>query len=93
VLRTRPRVIEGDIIIVPLVADMDGVDAELFTLGDTGKAIRDKLDGDAFRMKSQTISLVSHVWRCAVRPWSWSGSGNGVTATGVWSASTRMLPA
>jgi len=50
VLRTRPRVIEGDIIIVPLVADMDGVDAELFTLGDTGKAIRDKLDGDAFRM-------------------------------------------
>ena len=37
-LRTRPRVIEGDIIIVPLVADMDGVDAELFTLGDTGKA-------------------------------------------------------
>lgn len=55
------RVIEGEIIIVPLVAGIGDMDNELFTLSDTRKAIRDKLDADSFRMKSQTRHLVFHV--------------------------------
>jgi hypothetical protein len=38
------REIEGDIIIVPLVADIGDTDDELYTLNDTGKAIWQKLD-------------------------------------------------
>lgn len=39
------RVIEGEIIIVPLVAGIGDMDDELFTLNETGKAIWDRLDG------------------------------------------------
>ena len=39
------REIEGEIIIVPLVAGMGDTDDELFTLNETGKAIWQKLDG------------------------------------------------
>ena len=39
------REIEGDIVIVPLVAGIGGDDDELFTLNDTGKAIWNQLDG------------------------------------------------
>jgi coenzyme PQQ synthesis protein D (PqqD) len=39
------RVIEGEIIIVPLVAGIGDLEDELFTLNETGKAIWDKLDG------------------------------------------------
>ena len=39
------REIEGEIIIVPLVAGIGDMEDELFTLNDTGKAIWDKLDG------------------------------------------------
>lgn len=39
------REIEGDIIIVPLVAGIGDTEGELFTLNDTGKAIWEKLDG------------------------------------------------
>ncbi len=39
------RVIEGDLVIVPLVAGIGAADDELFTLNDTGKAIWDRLDG------------------------------------------------
>jgi hypothetical protein len=39
------RVIEGEIIIVPLVAGIGDIEDELFTLNDTGKAIWDQLDG------------------------------------------------
>jgi hypothetical protein len=39
------REIEGDIIIVPLVAGIGDTDDELFTLNETGKAIWQKLDG------------------------------------------------
>ena len=39
------REIEGEIIIVPLVAGMGETDDELFTLNDTGRAIWRKLDG------------------------------------------------
>ena len=39
------REIEGEIIIVPLVAGIGDMEDELFTLNDTGKAIWDKLAG------------------------------------------------
>ncbi len=39
------REIEGEIIIVPLVAGIADEEDELFTLNATGKAIWDKLDG------------------------------------------------
>ena len=39
------REIEGEIIIVPLVAGSGDMEDELFTLNDTGKAIWDQLDG------------------------------------------------
>ena len=41
------REIEGEIIIVPLVAGIGDMEDELFALNDTGKAIWDKLDGQA----------------------------------------------
>lgn len=39
------REIEGEIIIVPLVAGIGDVDDELYTLNDTGQAIWRRLDG------------------------------------------------
>jgi hypothetical protein len=39
------REIEGEIIIVPLVAGIGDLEDELFTLNATGKAIWDRLDG------------------------------------------------
>jgi hypothetical protein len=39
------REIEGELIIVPLVAGVGDADDELYTLNETGKAIWDKLDG------------------------------------------------
>jgi hypothetical protein len=39
------REIEGELIIVPLVAGMGDMEDELFTLNETGKAIWTKLDG------------------------------------------------
>jgi hypothetical protein len=39
------REIEGEIIIVPLVAGIGDLEDELFTLNETGKAIWKKLDG------------------------------------------------
>jgi hypothetical protein len=39
------REIEGDIIIVPLVAGIGDADDELYTLNETGQAIWQKLDG------------------------------------------------
>lgn len=39
------REIEGEVIIVPLVAGIGDVDDELFTLNDTGKAVWQRLDG------------------------------------------------
>lgn len=39
------REIEGDIIIVPLVAGIGDADDELYTLNGTGKAVWQKLDG------------------------------------------------
>jgi hypothetical protein len=40
------REIEGDMIIVPLVAGIGSADDELYTLNDTAKAIWRELDGD-----------------------------------------------
>ena len=40
------RVIEGDMIIVPLVAGMGDADDELYTLNETGQTIWQTLDGD-----------------------------------------------
>ena len=40
------REIEGDLIIVPLVAGIGDADDELYTLNETGKAIWQKLDGE-----------------------------------------------
>lgn len=39
------REIEGEVIIVPLVAGVGDTDDELFTLNETGKAIWQRLDG------------------------------------------------
>lgn len=39
------RKIEGELIIVPLVAGIGDMEDELFTLNETGTAIWDKLDG------------------------------------------------
>ena len=39
------REIEGEMIIVPLIAGIGDADDELFTLNDTGKAIWKQLDG------------------------------------------------
>lgn len=39
------REIEGEVIIVPLVAGMGDMEEELFTLNETGRAIWAKLDG------------------------------------------------
>jgi hypothetical protein len=39
------REIEGDIIIVPLIAGIGDADDELYTLNEAGKAIWSKLDG------------------------------------------------
>jgi hypothetical protein len=41
------REIEGELIIVPLVAGMGDLEDELYTLNDTGKAIWKLLDGRA----------------------------------------------
>ena len=40
------RVIEDDMIIVPLVAGIGDADDELYTLNETGQAIWQKLDGE-----------------------------------------------
>jgi len=40
------REIEGEIIIVPLVAGIGDMEDELYTLNETGKAIWDKLNGN-----------------------------------------------
>jgi hypothetical protein len=40
------RVIEGELIIVPLAAGIGDMEDELYTLNDTGKAIWDRLDGE-----------------------------------------------
>ena len=39
------RVIEDELIIVPLVAGIGDMDDELYTMNDTGKAIWSRLDG------------------------------------------------
>ena len=39
------REIEGELIIVPLVAGIGDMEDELFTLNDTGKAVWKRLDG------------------------------------------------
>ena len=41
------REIEGELIIVPLVAGIGDMEDELYTLNETGKAIWDRLDGRA----------------------------------------------
>jgi len=40
------REIEGELIIVPIVAGIGEMEDELFTLNDTGKVIWDRLDGN-----------------------------------------------
>ncbi len=39
------REIEGEIVIIPLVADIGDIEDELYTLNETGQAIWRKLDG------------------------------------------------
>jgi hypothetical protein len=39
------RVIEGELVIVPLVAGIGDADDELYTLNETGRMIWDRLDG------------------------------------------------
>jgi len=57
------RDIEGEIIIVPLVAGIGDLEEDLFTLNDTGKAIWDKLDGR--RTLAQVIQELSSEYQAA----------------------------
>ncbi len=57
------REIEGEIIIVPLVAGMGDTDDELFTLNETGRAIWRKLDGE--RSLRQVIDELSTEYEAA----------------------------
>jgi hypothetical protein len=57
------REIEGEIIIVPLVAGIGDLEDELFTLNETGKAIWDKLDGR--RRLSQVIGELAAEYQAA----------------------------
>jgi hypothetical protein len=50
------RVIEGELIIVPLVAGIGDVDDELFTVNNSGKVIWDKLDG-----KTSLVQIVQYL--------------------------------
>lgn len=50
------REIEGEIIIIPLVAGIGDLDDELFTLNDTGKAIWKQIDG-----KTDLATIVSNL--------------------------------
>jgi hypothetical protein len=52
------REIEGEIIIVPLVAGIGGADDELYTLNETGRAIWDRLDGQ--RSLGQVSAELAH---------------------------------
>ena len=51
------REIEGEIIIVPLVAGIGDIEDELFTLNETGKAIWDKL---AVRIARRDVEAIEH---------------------------------
>ena len=52
------REIEGDMIIVPLVAGIGDADDELYTLNETGKAIWHKLDGQR-SLKQVSVELTN----------------------------------
>ncbi len=51
------RLIEGDLIIVPLTAGIGDLDDELYTLNETGKAVWDLLDGK--RTLAQVVSMLA----------------------------------
>ncbi len=57
------REIEGEIIIVPLVAGIGDLEDDLFTLNETGKAIWDKLDGQ--RTLNEAITELSAEYQAA----------------------------
>jgi 5-methylthioribose kinase len=52
------REIEGEVVIVPLVAGIGDADDELYTLNETGQAIWQKLDGQR-TLKDVAAALVS----------------------------------
>jgi len=58
------REIEGELIIVPLVAGIGDMEDELFTLNDTGKAIWRRLDGEKSLKKA--IDELSHEFEAPV---------------------------
>lgn len=51
------REIEGDIVIVPLVAGIGDADDELYTLNETGRAMWDALDGE--RTLGDVVALLA----------------------------------
>ena len=51
------RLIEGELIIVPLVSGIGDFEDELFTLNETGKAIWDQLDGK--KTLRQVVKILS----------------------------------
>lgn len=57
------RDIEGEIVIVPLVAGIGDLEDELFTLNETGKAIWDRLDGR--RSLNQIIAELAAEYQAA----------------------------
>ncbi len=57
------REIEGEIIIVPLVAGIGDLEDDLFTLNETGKAVWEKLDGR--RSLNQVIAELAAQYQAA----------------------------
>ncbi len=56
------REIEGEMILVPLVAGIGDADDELYALNDTGKAIWNALDGE--RTLGQVAKLLFEEFEC-----------------------------
>lgn len=58
------RVIEDDIIIVPLVAGIGNADDEIYTLNETGRAIWQQLDGQ--KSLNEVIINLSKEFSCPI---------------------------
>ncbi len=54
------RLIEGDLIIVPLAAGIGDMEDELYSLNETGKAVWDLLDGK--RTLAQVVAALAEVY-------------------------------
>ena len=82
------REIEGEIIIVPLVAGSGDMEDELFTLNDTGKAIWDQLDGQ--RSLSRVVAAIETEFEGAATT---SSTAAPEAAASTWDTTTSSASA